>query len=292
MNVSAYIGLMRPEQWVKNLFVLMPLFFSGRMLCGDLALQALLAFVAFCALASAIYCLNDLHDVEADRRHPRKRLRPLARGVATPSGAVALMCVLTLFSMGVAAVWRQWEWLEATLPVYLLLNVAYCLWLKRFAVIDVIAVALGYVLRLMAGACVCGVSLSPWIVLLTFMGTLFLAIAKRRDDLVICRDTGVCGRKSLRGYSMRCVDLALCLVASVTMVCYVLYTVSPEVMHRIGSRHVCLTSLFVLGGLLRYLWLAFVDEDTGSPTRVLLHDRFLQVCVAGWIVAFGMLIYV
>lgn len=291
MNVSVYIRLMRPAQWVKNLFVLMPLFFSGRMLRGDLAFQALLAFVAFCALASAIYCLNDLHDVEADRRHPRKRLRPLAHGVATPSGAVALMCALTLLSIGVAALCRHREWLEATLLVYLLLNVVYCLWLKRFAVIDVIAVSLGYVLRLMAGACACGVRLSPWIVLVTFLGTLFLAIAKRRDDLVICRDTGMCGRESLGGYSMRYVDLALCLVASVTMVCYVLYTVTPEVMHRIGSRHVYLTSLFVLGGLLRYLWLAFVDEDTGSPTRVLLHDRLIQVCVAGWLVTFGILIY-
>lgn len=185
--VSSFVSLIRPQQWVKNGFVLLPLFFGGQLLnllCWE---QAILTFLAFSLMASAIYCLNDLRDIEADRKHPRKRHRPLASGKLTPNHAIILMILLTLsslvislFLLGTAAIR-----VTAIILSYLLLNIAYCYKLKRYAIIDVFIISFGFVLRLVAGGIACDIWLSPWIVLMTFLLALFLAFAKRRDNVVL-----------------------------------------------------------------------------------------------------------
>lgn len=285
--------LLRPSQWVKNAFVFLPLFFHGSMTDVPLLLKALWTFVCFSLTASAVYCFNDVLDAEADRLHPKKRMRPIASGAVTKGQAYGLMAALVALAAGVAAAGLG----EAFLPTvgilgfYFVMNIAYCLRLKHIALVDVFIIALGFVLRVLAGGTACDIALSHWIVLMTFLLALFLAFAKRRDDVVIYQETKVKPRKNINRYNLDFMNQAITVVATVTVIAYIMYTVSDEVMARLGSRYVYLTTVFVLLGILRYMQLALVDLKSGSPTRVLLRDRFVQVCIAAWIGSFVVLIY-
>lgn len=280
---------MRPVQWVKNLFVFLPLFFDQRLFDVDLLWPVVITFVAFCLLSSAVYCFNDLRDVEADRLHPKKRLRPIASGeISVPaaytvmavcaSGGTVLLCILS------EPVW----WLGV---LYLLLNMAYSWRLKRVALIDTFIVAIGFVIRIFAGGFAANLYLSHWIVMMTFLLALFLALAKRRDDVVIYAETGVLTRAHIVKYNVAFLDMALAVISTTIMICYVMYTVSPDVMDRIGSDYLYTTSVLVLLGLLRYLQITIVDRRSGSPTKVFLHDRFIQVCIALWMISYAGLLY-
>ncbi len=284
---------MRPHQWIKQMFVLLPLFFNGSM--SDLWRwkQAAVAFFAFSAMAGAIYCLNDIRDVEADRRHPEKRLRPLASGEISVRSAYVLMAVLVVVSVGICFLSDSMRALRLTGVVcfYLALNVAYCLKLKQYAIVDVFIVSSGFVLRVIAGGVACDVWLSPWLLSMTFLVALFLAFAKRRDDVVLHNKTGQVTRRNTERYNLDFLNQTLGIVGSVTMVCYIIYTVSPEVEKNMGSSHVYVTSLFVLAGILRYLQVAIVDVRSGSPTKILLRDRFIQGCIVLWLLAFFIIIY-
>lgn len=294
MNIRAVIRLLRPHQWVKNGFVFLPMFFSGRLFDMYCWQQALMCFAAYALMSSAIYCLNDLCDIEADRKHPRKRTRPLASGEVSVRSAVVMMALLAVGSVMVCALGmdsgRRWG-VMSVIGGYLLLNVAYCFWLKRLAIIDVFIVSSGFVLRLTAGGLACAVWLSPWIVCLTFLLSLFLAFAKRRDDVVIRESQGLITRANIIGYNLQFMNQTLGIIAAVTIVCYIMYTVSPDVVSRLGSRYLYATSVFVLAGILRYLQVAIVDLNCGSPTKVLLKDRFLQGCFVCWILLFVVIIY-
>ncbi len=275
------------------MFVLLPLFFNGSM--SDLWRwkQAAVAFFAFSAMAGAIYCLNDIRDVEADRRHPEKRLRPLASGEISVRSAYVLMAVLVVVSVGICFLSDSMRALRLTGVVcfYLALNVAYCLKLKQYAIVDVFIVSSGFVLRVIAGGVACDVWLSPWLLSMTFLVALFLAFAKRRDDVVLHNKTGQVTRRNTERYNLDFLNQTLGIVGSVTMVCYIIYTVSPEVEKNMGSSHVYVTSLFVLAGILRYLQVAIVDVRSGSPTKILLRDRFIQGCIVLWLLAFFIIIY-
>lgn len=172
------------------------------------------------------------------------------------------------------------------------MNIAYCIWLKHFAIIDVFIIALGFDLRILIGGFSTGIWLSEWIIMMTFLLALFLALAKRRDDVVLFEKTGIKVRDSIDRYNVTFMNVVLTVAASITMVCYILYTVSPAVVTRFGSRHIYFTSFFVLLGIFRYMLIAIVDQDSGSPTHVLLKDKFLQTSIVGWIVCFGILIYI
>lgn len=289
-----YIILLRPQQWVKNAFVFLPLFFHGDLgRVGALA-QAALAFACFSLVASSIYCFNDIHDREADRRHPVKCRRPVASGAVSVGAAYGLMVAAFVAAMGLAVCAfgeRRWP-LVGVLAFYYVMNLAYCTRLKRLALVDVFVIAVGFVLRVVTGGVACGIELSQWLVLMTFLLALFLAFAKRRDDVVLYEGTGVAPRRNTNRYNLPFMNQAIGIVASVTMVCYIMYTVDAEVTGRIGSTKVYLTSVFVLAGLIRYLQLTIVDVKSGSPTRVLLHDRFTQLCIAGWVMAFLLLLYI
>lgn len=289
-KMKGILELMRPGQWMKNLFVLTPLFFSGQM--GDTAhlLNATAAMAVFCMAASGIYCLNDVMDAEADRKHPEKRRRPVASGRIGKQTAICWGVVLEILAIGTA--WRAiGQGMAVVLAAYTILNTAYCLWLKRIALVDVFIIAAGFLLRLMAGSVSTGIRLSHWIVLMTFLLALFLALAKRRDDVLIHERGGGQMRRNVERYNLPFIDTAIAITVAVTLVCYFMYTLSTDVMERTGSSDLYLTGLFVLLGMLRYLQLTMVDARSGSPTRLVMKDRFMQLCIAGWMACFTVILY-
>lgn len=284
--------LIRPQQWIKNGFVLIPMFFGGRLLNADDAIASVVTFFAFSFAASAIYCFNDIVDVDADRRHPVKCHRPIASGAVSVPTAYALMAVLALLSALLLFFLPQRAGETAGIVAfYFLLNMAYCLWLKRHAIIDVCTVAFGFVLRILAGGMACDVAVSNWLVLMTFLLALFLSFAKRRDDVLRMNETGEPPRRNTIRYNLTFVNQAITVTGTVTLVCYIMYTVSPEVVSRFHAPYLYLTSIFVLAGLLRYMQLTVVDEVSGDPTKILLRDRFTQAIVVAWIMAFLLIIY-
>ena len=284
--------LIRPQQWIKNGFVLIPMFFGGRLLNADDAIASVVTFFAFSFAASAIYCFNDIVDVDADRRHPVKCHRPIASGAVSVPTAYALMAVLALLSALLLFFLPQRAGETAGIVAfYFLLNMAYCLWLKRHAIIDVCTVAFGFVLRILAGGMACDVAVSNWLVLMTFLLALFLSFAKRRDDVLRMNETGEPPRRNTIRYNITFVNQAITITGTVTLVCYIMYTVSPEVVSRFHAPYLYLTSIFVLVGLLRYMQLTVVDEVSGDPTKILLRDRFTQAIVVAWIMSFLLIIY-
>ena len=284
--------LIRPQQWIKNGFVLIPMFFGGRLLNVDDAIASVVTFFAFSCAASAVYCFNEIVDVDADRRHPVKCHRPIASGAVSVPTAYALMAVLVLLSALLLFFLPQRAGETAGIVAfYFLLNMAYCIWLKRHAIIDVCTVAFGFVLRILAGGMACDVAVSNWLVLMTFLLALFLSFAKRRDDVLRMNETGEPPRRNTIRYNLTFVNQAITVTGTVTLVCYIMYTVSPEVVSRFHAPYLYLTSIFVLVGLLRYMQLTVVDEVSGDPTKILLRDRFTQAIVVAWIMSFLLIIY-
>ena len=293
MNVKDIARVIRPQQWIKNVFVLVPLFFGGSLLDTTDIIAAVTAAMAFCFISSSIYCLNDIIDVEDDRRHPTKCHRPFAAGKISVALAYVMMAFMVALSFGSVALLGEYALgVGAVVGLYLLMNVAYCLVLKRYAILDVCTIAFGFVLRLFAGGIATGIGLSNWIVLMTFLLTLFLSLAKRRDDVLKMNQTGHAPRKNTSRYNLDFINQAITITATVTLVCYVMYTVSPEVEQRIGTRYLYLTTVFVIIGILRYLQLTLVDNKSGDPTKAMLHDRVLQAVVLLWFLAFLLIIYI
>lgn len=291
MKTRALIRLLRPLQWTKSGFVFLPMFFSGNLANGQMWLRALMAFVCFSMMAGGIYCINDLRDAEADRFHPAKRMRPVACGDVTVAQARATAAVLIVGSLAVSWVVFPFRAVSAILAVYLLLNVAYSFWLKHTAIVDVMIVAAGFVLRVLAGGAACRVWVSPWLICMTFLLALFIALAKRRDDVLLMETRGIVARKNIVRYTSAYLNQALSIVAGVTIMSYIMYTVSAEVIARFDCQYVYLTAVFVLAGILRYLQVVIVDNRSGSPTEILLRDRFIQGCIAAWLLTFLVIIY-
>lgn len=286
------IRIVRPRQWVKNFFVFIPLFFGGQMSNTALLLDALTTFIAFSLAASSIYCLNDIVDVEADRQHPVKCHRPIASGQVSVSAAYALMAIMLILSMTVCPMLKGRSMaVGAVVLGYWIMNIAYCVWLKNFAIIDVCLIAFGFVLRILAGGLATAIEPSNWLVLMTFLLTLFLSFAKRRDDVLRMEATGKPPRKNTIRYNLTFINQAITISASITLVCYIMYTVSPEVTARFNSHYIYLTTIFVLVGLLRYIQIAVVDKQSGDPTKIILRDRFTQLVVLAWMVSFLFIIY-
>lgn len=282
--------LMRPHQYIKNLFIFLPLFFAGEILNSSLLLTNVLAFIAFSLSASGIYILNDYADIEEDRQHPVKMNRPLASGRIAYNHAFALMALL-LF-VGLTLMLLQSVPAFVILLVYIIMNIGYCFNLKHIAILDIVLISIGFVLRLFIGSFVAEVPLSKWIVIMTFLLALFLALAKRRDDVLHFIDSGKRMRKSIDGYNLLFIDGAMMVMASVVIVTYLLYTTSLEVLERMQSDYLYLTSLFVIVGIFRYSQLCFVEKNTGAPTKIIMSDRFMIVTIGLWILSFVYLIYI
>lgn len=287
------LKLIRPKQWIKNMFVFIPMFFGGSLLDKNDIFACVITFFSYSFVASSVYCFNDIIDVEADRRHPVKCKRPIASGAISVAQAYGLMVLMLALSMLTILLLR-----ENTLEVggvilfYFLLNLAYCANLKQYAIVDVCIIAFGFVLRILAGGIATDIVPTNWLVLMTFLLTLFLSFAKRRDDVLRMNETGEAPRKNTIRYNLTFINQAITITASVTLVCYILYTVSPEVVDRFNTQYLYLTSVFVLVGLLRYIQIAVVDKKSGDPTKVILRDRFTQLIVLAWGLSFLFIIYV
>ena len=287
--LSALFRSLRPAQWVKNLFVLVPLVFAHRLDRFDLALRSASAFVAFCAAASAIYLLNDLRDREADRLHPVKRLRPIAAGRL--GGGPALVASLALAAGALVLAWTLGPGFSICLGIYLALNILYSLGLKRIVILDVMTIAFGFVLRVEAGALAIAVEVSSWLLLCTIFVALFLGFAKRRHELALqpTADSGT--RAVLEHYNLTFVDQMINVVTASTVVSYALYTVDPATAVRLGTRHLVATVPLALFGIFRFLFLLYQKTDSASPTDAILHDPPFLVNLALWGVTVLALIY-
>lgn len=285
------IRLTRPYQWMKNLFVFMPLVFGRQLTDIDSVICSIVAFLAFCLAASSIYCLNDIVDVEHDRKHPVKCNRPIASGAVSIRKAYVMMFVLIIISLAVLFVLLPNTITGYVVLLYWLVNIAYSVRLKHIAIIDVFILSFGFVLRIVAGGAAIHVGISHWLILMTMLLTLFLGFAKRRDDVMRYKKTGIPPRPNTVRYNFTFLNEATTVCGSVMLVCYIMYTVSPAVIASFNNHHIYLTSVYVLLGLLRYMQLAVVDENTGDPTLTLLRDRFMQVVVVAWLLTFVVIIY-
>lgn len=285
--------LLRPLQWLKNTFVFAPLFFSNNLLNKEYFLQTLWTFLAFCFVSSSIYCFNDIKDAASDRQHPKKRLRPIAAGKISTYEGYFIMILSLMASLLIVSLTHSVNMpvLYAFLLGYWFLNIAYCVRLKQYAIIDVAIIAIGFVLRVLIGGFTTDIFVSGWLVLMTFLLTLFLAFAKRKDDYRIFELTGTKPRQSITGYNAQFIDLSVTITGTITIVCYIIYTMSDSVIERFGSPYIYLTNFWVLAGLLRYLQNMLVYQRSGSPTKALVKDRFIQMCIAGWILSFFAIIY-
>lgn len=284
-----YIKLIRPKDWAKNAFLFLPLFFAGRLFEADLLLQVLEGFACFSLIASSIYILNDYRDIEDDKKHPEKRNRPLAAGLVNKNSAFILSIVLML--AGFAWAWFIRDKFFFVLLIYFLLNLAYSLGLKKIPILDIMIISIGFVLRVKGGAVIAKVGLSEWLTIMVFLLALFMALAKRRDDVLLKIKSGTAMRAAVKGYNLDFINIALSLICSVIIVAYFMYTMSDSVIDRLGTYRLYYTCLFVLAGMFRYLQLIYVHSDSESPVKILYRDRFIQVTIVLWIVSFYMILY-
>ncbi|MFO7817029.1 MAG: decaprenyl-phosphate phosphoribosyltransferase [Thermodesulfobacteriota bacterium] len=289
MNCKDVLELARIHQYAKNLFVFLPGFFAFRLHEPAVFLDACVAFAVFSLTASAIYILNDWHDRHEDRNHPEKHRRPIASGRVTQMQAFLCLSVFLL-----AGLFLGYFSMPRILPFiagYLALNIAYTLRFKHRSILDVVFVSCGFVLRLFVGAQATGVSLSHWIIVMTFLLALFLALAKRRDDSLIFEDTNHQTRRVVDGYNIKFLDSAMVMTASIVILAYILWSISPATTSKLSSNNLFLTAIFVVLGILRYMQMAFVENKTGSPTKILLKDIFIQATLVGWVGSFVWIFY-
>ncbi len=283
-----WLLLLRPQQWVKNGFVLAPLLFSGRMLQPDAIRQALEACVSFCLVASAVYVFNDVMDRERDCAHPVKRARPVASGRISIAAALPVSLVLGVVGLGLG--WLVHPTVGAILGSYLGLNLLYTLRLKQVVLLDVFSIATFFVLRLLAGAEAIQVVPSIWLILCGGLLALYLGFAKRRHELMLLGGASASHRGVLAEYSPQFLDQMSTVLLSVTLISYVMYTLSPEKLAEVGSYALTYSTGFVLYGVFRYLYLVHQKEQ-GSPTEALLTDRSLLTAVVLWAGYCALVIY-
>ena len=278
--IKPLLRAMRPVQWVKNVFVLAPIVFAERLLDPAIVSRALLAFAAFCLAASAIYLFNDLRDREEDRRHPVKRHRPIASGALSPAVALAAAAVLALLALACAL--SLGAEFSILLAIYLGTNLLYSSWLKRVVILDVMAVASGYVVRVIAGAVAIAVVVSNWLLLCTIFLALFLILSKRRHEVVLLADEAAGHRAVLGHYSPAFLDQMINVVTAAAVVSYALYAVDDDTVERFGSDHLVYTVPLVLFGIFRYLYLTYQKVEARNPTEAILFDLPSVANLALW----------
>ena len=283
----AVLKSLRPKQWTKNLLVFTGLVFTYNLLNWSMLASVLASFAVFCALSSAGYLWNDIRDVEADRLHPIKRRRPIAAG-RLPVGLAAGLALL-LGAGGLYAAFALRPSFGLVAALYLLLTLTYSLWLKHLVLIDIFGISAGFVLRAVGGAVVIGVPVSPWLYVCTVLGSLFLALGKRRNEIETLADEAGNHRRNLEQYTLELVDQLILIVASVTVMAYSLYTFSAENLPRDHS--MMLTIPLVVYGIFRYLYLVRVKRQGGAPEDMLLTDPGLLGTVVAWAVLSVVVLY-
>lgn len=287
--MKRFFVLVRFKEWVKNIIVFAPLFFSTSMFDWNLTVDAALAFIAFCLLSGSVYIINDISDLEYDKQHPIKKNRPQAKGEVGKKPAIVIAIILLLFALLISLFLNQK--VSCVLLSYFGLNLLYSFWLKKIALIDIIIISIGFVLRLLAGSFSTGIILSDWILLLTLLLSVFLVLGKRRQDIVLSKSENFILRKSFAGYSEKYIDLSLIIVASVIIVTYLMYSISPEVSARLSNDYFKLTSVWIILAFLRYFQLTYVFGKSESPINIFFNDAFLMIIVTLWMFSCFYFIY-
>lgn len=286
----ALVKTMRPKQWTKNLFLFAGLIFAHHLFFLDSVVKTVAAFFLFCFLSSAIYIVNDIKDVESDRAHPLKSKRPIAEGQLSIGIAAISAAIIASIAL-VFAFLLDVEFGYVAI-IYFLLFFAYSFFLKHIVILDVLTLAIGFVLRAIAGAVVIDVEFSSWLLLCTILLALFLGLSKRRHELVLLGDNAQSHRKILEEYSPHLLDQMIGVVTASTLMAYALYTMAPETREKFGTSYMILTIPFVIYGIFRYLYLVHQKEQGGNPTTVLITDKPILLNILLWGLVSVLLIYV
>jgi len=286
---ASLIISLRPDQWTKNLIVFAALIFAVQLFDPAALALASAAFLIFCGLSGAVYLINDVSDREADRLHPLKKMRPIASGALSPG--TALIWAAALIVVGLAAAFALRPMFGVAAASYVTLVIWYSRALKHVVIIDVMSIAIGFVLRAVAGGVVIGVPISDWLLVCTILGALFLGLAKRRHELTLLAEGATGHRRILEEYDPYLLDQMIAVVAAATLVAYIIYCASPETAEKFGTQWLVLTTPFPIYGIFRYLYLVHRKHGGGSPSDLLLRDRPLLGCVALWGLAIVLIIY-
>lgn len=290
-HLKAFARLARPHQYVKNAFVFLPILFGHRLMDSNALRLCSLAFVTFCLIAGAVYTMNDIMDRDEDRRHPQKCLRPLASYEV--SIREAILFSLILFFSAVVILIRYLPYsIWSIVGAYVGINLAYSVYLRNLAILDIFCISSGFVLRVLAGAVSADIIVSHWMLIMTFLLALFMALAKRRNDFVIMElNNEQVSRKSITGYNLEFLSMSMIIASSVVIVAYILYTVSPQTLAIHGEVNLYVSSIWIILGLMRYLQITFVEKKTLSPTSIILKDRFMQITILAWVLHIYLLLY-
>jgi len=289
LNLGDIIRSVRPAQWTKNLFVFAALVFARQALAERAVLRTAAAFAVFCLLSGAMYLLNDLHDAAEDRRHPKKARRPIAAGRITPAQAVTLSALFGAASL--AAAYFLGGPFFAVCAAYAVLQIVYTWKLKNVVILDIFIIAAGFVLRVAAGASVIDVPVSSWLLICTTLLALFVAMGKRRHEIVLLEGAAPDHRPILREYSAYLLDQMISVVTASTLIAYCLYTVSEETVQKFGTENLIYTMPFVLYGIFRYLYLVHQKGQGGSPEELVVKDKPLAASILLWIAAVALILY-
>ena len=287
--INTYRKLVRANQWVKNTFLFIPIFFAGELFELSKLFHVFIGFISFCFASSLIYIVNDIRDVEFDKLHPEKSKRPIASGIISKSRAITISVVLGILSI-LSSYGLERNFL-IVLIIYILINLFYSFGLKRISILDILIVASGFVLRAIGGGFLADVPISQWLVIMIFLLSLFLVIAKRREDILEFLESGKIVRKSVEKYNLEFINSVLTMLCGVIIVSYIMYSISPQVAGQFDASYLYLTSVFVIAGLTRYLQITFVENKSGSPVKVLYSDRFIHITLVLWIISFFIILY-
>lgn len=290
MVIKEIIKSLRPHQWTKNFFVFAPLIFSENVFNFPLTFKSIVAFALFCVLSGAIYIWNDLRDIDEDKLHPVKSQRPLASGRLEKTPAVVAFVFLCVLGLGLSFVLNLNFFFLAL--GYVLLQLAYSGWLKHVVILDVLLVAAGFLIRVIAGGVAIGVEISAWLLICTFLLALFIALSKRRYELIFLEKEASNHRPILKEYSPYLLDQMISVVTASTVIAYCLYTISEETIAKFGSSNLIFTVPFVLYGIFRYLYLIHQKCEGGSPESLLIKDKPFFIAILLWIVSSILILYV
>lgn len=284
-DIKNLIKLARLNHWIKNVFVMAPAFFAGTLAEPSVLMPTLVATLCFCLMSSAVYCFNDVRDAAFDRLSPEKCHRPVASGAVSARSASVFAMSFAAMSLAIGAFCISLR-LAIILTVYLLINIAYTLYLKHLTLIDITVIAVGFLLRLWAGSVSAGCALSVWIIIVTFLLSLFLGLGKRREDVGYYEESGINLRATAAKYSIKFIDAALALTGSATVTCYFLYTILPGGSRIITSEYFCISGLPVIVGILRYMEICIGTNKGGSHNRLLINDSVILACVVIYLMIF------
>jgi len=287
--IKSVFQLIRAKQWIKNVLIFAPIFFSSNFFHLEILAETFVAFLCFCLVASAVYILNDILDIENDRIHPRKRHRPIASGQFSIKNVLLIKGVLLI--SGLAVMYYLSTQAFFLLLAYYLLNVLYCFYLKKVPIIDFLIISFGFIIRILIGGVISAVFISQWLIIMTFLLATFLAVAKRRDDVFQFERLGKKHRKVVEYYNLDFMDRTISIVASVIMVSYLIYVTSDETKTFYDNNYLYISALFVFIGILRYLQIIYVKQESDAPTNIIYRDHFIQITILLWIISYLLIIY-